>query len=113
MTTLAVRFDEELSVCHAVASDSLLPCPKGTLKAEPNPWALDNRNGTPRRIVPCSLSYGHLGECSLKTRAEAWTTVCGLSLDDLPFVPSPGGMKPCTQCFDGDEINYVEEAMFA
>lgn len=116
MTTLAVRFDQELSVAHAVDGD--LPCPRGILVPVPNPWDQDGHNGVPRRVDPCKLHYGHLFGCSTLAstaarRNVATTTVCGLSLAELPFVPSPEGMTPCTGCFDGNEISYVEEVMFA
>lgn len=116
MTTLAVRFDQELSVAHAVDGD--LPCPRGILVAELDPWDLDGNRGHRRRVDPCKLHYGHLFGCSTiaattARRKVATNTVCGLSLADLPFVPSPEGMKPCAGCFDGNEISYVEEVMFA
>lgn len=111
MTTLAVRFDQELSVAHAIETDSALPCPKGVFSLIRDPWV--DRNGSRRTVEPCSLVYGHGGNCETGTRSKDWRTVCGLSLDDLPFVPSPGGMKACSACFDGEETIYVEEAMFA
>lgn len=114
MSTLAVRFDQELSVAHAI--NGPLPCPRGVLVAETDPWDTTSRHGTFWNVMPCALDYGHDGDCSTWESGKPYpakTTVCGLSVDHLPFVPAPDGMKPYAGCFDGNDEFVVDEALFA
>lgn len=105
MTTLAVRFDEELGVAHRVGS-GYLPCPQGVVVDQ----------GGYRTVKACAMEWGHVGDCTAYTAWErrGYSTVCGLDLDALPFVLAPDGLTACPRCFAAeDAAQYVEEAMFA
>lgn len=106
MNGLVVRFDEELSVAHVIA-DGALPCPRGVVVTRPHPWTPSL--GTEWSVKPCSLTYGHNGDCEAGIRDKV-TTVCGLPLSSLPFVPIPDGMPACPDCFDTDEVAFIADA---
>jgi hypothetical protein len=107
MTTLAVRFDQELTVAHQV---DRLPCPQGVVITVDE----GQRTGSVRQLWPCALPWAHGGVCEpLVGGRRHLSTACGLSLDEIPFVVAPSDCRVCPSCFAEDAAVIVEEAMFA